>query len=314
MINGIHHVTAFCGDPQANVDFYAGVLGLRLVKVTINYDDPGTYHLYYGDATGSPGSLITFFPWPDSHPGKPGLGQVGVTTFSVPADSMSWWKERLASKGLTFTGPTKRLDEDVISLADPDGILIELVGGQDSRTAWHTDDVTEDVAIRGFRSVELWSARPESSEKLLTGTMGFNRIGVEENRISLATGNGAPGQIVDIISPPSVGTGRMGKGVVHHVAWGIDDDAAQSEWQDKLAGAGMAVTPVQDRNCFNSIYFREHGGVLFEIATEQPGFLIDESLEHLGEELQLPPWLEPERAKLKTLLPPFTSPHGVQFP
>ena len=302
-ITGIHHVTAIAGDPQKNIDFYAGVLGLRLVKLTVNYDDPGTYHLYYGDYSGHPGTILTFFPWPNVPRGTAGAGQMTVTSFSVPRGSFSYWLERLGAAGVDVRGPAFRFDEQVLWFRDPDGMAIELIEGEDTRPAWDGGPIPVEAAIRGFHSATLAVARLDASTRLLTSVMGFRKTGNEANRHRFQTGSGQPHQIVDLIETPRQQRGLQGAGSVHHIAWRAPSDAEQLEWRANLVSAGHSVTPVTDRTYFHSIYYREPSGILFEIATDPPGFTVDESLPELGHKLVLPAWLEPSREELSAILP-----------
>ncbi|HEX3531848.1 MAG TPA: ring-cleaving dioxygenase [Thermoanaerobaculia bacterium] len=308
-IEGIHHVTAIARDPQANVDFYTGVLGLRLVKKTINYDDPGTYHLYYGDGDGKPGTIITFFPWPMARRGSQGAGQATVTSFSVPEGSLGWWREHLARLHVPFEEPRLRFNEEVLTLLDRDGLELELVArAGDERTPWGGGPVPAEKAIRGFDGVTLTEWNPEVTANLLTGVMGFQQIGEEVNRFRFAMGamGTQPGSRIDIVAKPDAPRGHVSAGTVHHVAFRTPDDAQQRAWHDDLIGRGYHVSPVMDRQYFHSIYFREPGGVLFEIATDPPGFTADESVETLGSGLRLPTWLEPQRQQIENALPPVT--------
>jgi glyoxalase family protein len=310
---GIHHVTAMCGDPQTNVGFYSGVLGLRLVKVTVNYDDPGTYHLYYGDAQGSPGTAMTFFPWPSSYRGRVGNGQVGVTAFSVPEGSLEEWEARFREAGIeTHSG--ERFGARFLSMADPDGLLLELVEADDQRGPWTGNGVGPSMAVRGFHSVALWVAEPEETARVLTEAMGMSPVAEDGPRWRFATGDPGPGRWVDLVAQAERPLGRTGVGAVHHVAWQAQDDEEQRQWLERLPDHGLRPTPVQERNYFRSIYFREPGGVLFEIATNGPGFATDEPVERLGEKLVLPPWLEPRRDEIRSRLPRFDTPAGVALP
>ncbi len=311
-ISGIHHVTAIAGDPQQNVDFYAGVLGLRLVKLTVNFDDPGTYHLYYGDGLGSPGTIMTFFPWPGAPRGIVGLGQVGVTAFSIPTGALDFWRQRLESHGITVQGTDVRFDEQVLVFDDPDGLPLELVGGgEDVRPGWERGPVPAEHAIGGFHSVALAERGPrEASERttsLLTQSMNVRLVAEQADRLRYAMGDGRPGAIVDVLLTAAP-RGQNAAGTVHHVAWRTPDDTHQTAWRERIAEAGVDVTPVRDRQYFRSIYFREPGGVLFEIATDPPGFATDESPEYLGERLMLPPWLESKRGVIERSLPPLRLP------
>ena len=306
---GIHHVTAIAGEPQRNVDFYVGVLGLRMVKKTVNFDDPGTYHLYYGDGAGTPGSIMTFFPWAGAPHGRIGAGQLTVTSFSVLATSLGYWTERLVEQGVRFEKPEDRFGETVLRLPDPDGLRIELVAAaDDGREGWDDGPVPAEHAVRGFHHVMLAVADPSRTAKLMTDTLGFRQTGDVEGRTRYEAGEGGPGNTVDLADGTGFPRGTMGVGTVHHVAFRVPDDETQLALREEVAALGYNVTPVLDRNYFRSIYFREPGGVLFEIATDPPGFTVDEDPEHLGEDLKLPPWLEPQRERLEGALPPLRVP------
>jgi glyoxalase family protein len=315
-ILGIHHVTAIAGDPQRNIDFYTQTLGLRLVKLTVNFDDPGTYHLYYGDGLGRPGTIMTFFPWPGAPRGVVGLGQVAATAFSVPPASLDFWRRRLASHGVESRGPRRRFEDRVLEFEDPDGLPLELVaGGADARPGWEAGPVAADNAIRGVGGVTLAERAPRAASertlRLLTGTMDFRAIAETDERLRYAMGDGGPGALADVLLaalPP----GRLGAGTVHHVAWRTPDDAHQAAWRERIAAAGLDVTPVRDRQYFRSIYFREPGGVLFEIATDPPGFSADEPVEDLGGRLSLPPWLESSRQAIERSLPEIRLPQATR--
>ena len=302
---GIHHVTAMAGDPQKNIDFYAGVLGLRMVKKTINFDDPYTYHFYFGDAAGNPGTIMTFFPWTSRGlRGRKGAGQLTTTAFSVAENALDYWVERLAQKGVETAGPFDRFGESVLTFEDPEGLDIEIVATKnDVRGEWVHGDVPGPYAIRGFHAVTLSQFNNKATEQLMTGLLGFHRVAESDNLIRLASGEENAGTYIDLLTPSTLQRGTMGVGVVHHVAWRIIDDAAQLHIRQELLEAGYQVSPVMDRNYFQSIYFREPGGVLFEIATDPPGFAIDEPAEHLGSALMLPQWLESRREEIEARLP-----------
>lgn len=310
-IRGIHHITAMCGDPQQNVDFYAGVLGLSLVKVTVNYDDPGTYHLYYGDASASPGTILTFFPWPGAPRGRSGVGQVGVTAFAVPPGSLGFWAARLDAAGAA-TVVEERFGERALCFADPDELSLEIV-----EAAWAISPVagplSGDVAIRGFHSATLWLAGFERSAEVLSESLGLQARESEENRFRYGFGD-EPGQAIDLLCLPGRQRGRTGAGAVHHIAFRLRDDADQSDWRTRVAAAGLDVTRVLDRTYFHSIYFREPGGVLYEMATDAPGFAVNEPAGSLGTNLMLPSWLEPSRDRLRAILPAFETREGRRFP
>lgn len=313
MLPGIHHVTAIASDPQRNVDFYVGTLGLRLIKRTVNFDDPGTYHLYYGDAIGTPGTIMTFFPWPGAPRGRIGTGQVAATAFSIARDAVPYWQDRLARHAV-HAAPVTRFGEQLIAFEDPDGLPLELtVSEADPREGWREGPVPSGEAIRGFHSVTLLerldACEPTAS---VLATLGFEHLARDGNRLRFAA-SGAharamPGSLVDILCEPGAPPGKTAAGTVHHVAWRTPDDAQQADWRQRIAGSGINVTPVRDRQYFRSIYFHEPGGVLFEIATDVPGFIGDESPERLGTALQLPPWLEIRRTDLERVLPPLRLP------
>ena len=309
-IPGIHHVTAIAGDPQRNLDFYTGLLGLRLVKQTVNYDDPYTYHLYYGDDVGRPGGILTFFAWPDAPRGRRGTGQLTTASFSIPAPALGFWMGRFKSHGVAFVEPAGRFDEEVLAFADPDGLALELVADPtlDTRTGWKDGPIPAEHAIRGFHGVTLSEEGYERTASLLTATLGFRPVREAGNRFRFEAGPGGPGAVVDLLCLPDAPPGRVAVGSVHHVAWRTPDNEEQKYWRGRIADLGFNVTPVIDRNYFRSIYFREPGGVLFEIATDPPGFAADEPQEQLGACLKLPPWLEPHRAEIEGRLPPLRLP------
>lgn len=314
---GIHHITAICGDPQRNVDFYVGLLGLRLVKRTVNFDDPGTYHLYYGDGLGSPGTIMTVFAWilpPTVQANaRQGTGQVTATPFWIPAESLDFWIDRLAAAGVDFDGPEERFGEPIISFLDPDGLPLELVARPDGvlRAPWDEGPVPVEHAIRGFAGATLSLDGYERTAALLTETMGFRLVGSEGSRFRFQVGEGDDAAMIDLHCQPEGEPGRMGIGAVHHIAWRARTLEEQQEWRSVLATVGMDVTPVLDRTYFTSIYYREPGGVLFEIATDPPGFTADEAAEELGEQLKLPEWLEPRRERLEARLPELRLPAPV---
>ena len=313
---GIHHVTAITGDPQRNLDFYAGALGLRLVKRTVNFDDPTTYHFYFGDESGSPGSLITFFAWPGAKRGRPGAGQVGVTSFAIPPRSLGYWLERLIRHHVEFEHPRTRFDERVIALKDPDGLLLELVAHPSAETlpAWSGGQVEEDHAIRGIHSVTLWEDGHELTSRLLQDSLGFRLMREQGSIYRFIARDAGPASIVDLRVVPGLWSGVMGAGAVHHVAFRARDETEQVAIRGALATLGSNITPQLDRQYFRSVYFREPGGVLFEIATDGPGFTLDEPLETLGRELALPPWLEDRRFEIEALLPDVRLPFRLAGP
>ena len=314
---GIHHVTAITGDPQRNLDFYAGVLGLRLVKRTVNFDDPTTYHFYFGDESGSPGSLITFFAWPGAKRGRPGAGQVGVTSFAIPPRSLGYWIERLIRFHVQYEQPKTRFDDErVIALKDPDGLLLELVAhpAAESRSEWGGGQVEQGHSIRGIHSVTLWEDGHELTSRLLQDSLGFRLMREQGSIYRFVARDGGAASIVDLRVVPGLWSGVMGAGAVHHVAFRARDDAEQVAIRGALASLGSNITPQLDRQYFRSVYFREPGGVLFEIATDGPGFTIDEPLETLGRALTLPPWLEDRRFEIEALLPDVRLPLKLPGP
>lgn len=312
---GIHHVTAIASDPQRNLDFYLGVLGLRLVKRTVNFDDPETYHLYFGDEVGTPGSIMTFFPWPGARRGRQGTGQVAVTSFGVLPRALGFWLERLVQHGIPHTGPTKRASglgrpEQVIELKDPDGLMLEIVahGSAEARPAWGgAPGISAAHALHGFHSVTIWAEQGDETERALQ-TLGFRGVWEEGSIRRFATSGDGRDALVNVRSVGAFLRGVGGAGTVHHVAWRVPDDAAQLRTRERVVATGLQATPVIDRQYFRSVYFREPGGVLFELATDPPGFAVDEPIDQLGEHLMLPPQFESRRAEIEALLPPIRFP------
>ena len=309
-IVGLHHVTAIASDPQRNLDFYREVLGLRFVKRTVNFDDPGSYHFYFGDDIGSPGSILTFFAWPQASRGRVGTGETSAVAFSVPTSSMHFWEQRILVAGHSVEHAGEHFGDHVLGLQDPDGMRIEIVGSDNPLpvVAARTSDIPAEHAIRGFDGVTLCEAGFELTARVLE-KMGFARAGQENNRIRFVSPATAPGNRIDIFVQPQLVYGHMGAGTVHHIAFRAPSDSAQLEWREVLSKVPLNVTPVLDRTYFHSIYFREPGGVLFEIATDPPGFTFDEPAEHLGEALKLPQWLEKRRADIEQVLLPIELPH-----
>ncbi|MET3354001.1 UNVERIFIED_ORG: glyoxalase family protein [Xanthobacter viscosus] len=307
---GIHHVTAIAGSARRNLDFYTATLGLRLVKKTVNFDDPGTYHFYFGDDAGRPGSILTFFPWEHADEGRAGVGETQETAFRIPEASIGYWTGRLIARGLAPELPEKRFGASVISFKDPDGMRLALVGvpGIDAEPAWTGGEVPAEHAIRGLHSVTLLLKEAGPTAAILTDVFGFAETGREGTRIRFtaagAEGDGQIGTIVDIREAGGFLSGRQGRGSVHHIAFRAADDAAQAGMVERLtAHHGARVTGQRDRNYFRSVYFREPGGVLFEIATDDPGFAVDEAPESLGEALKLPAQYEAHRAEIEATLP-----------
>lgn len=305
---GIHHITAMAGAPQDNIDFYTRTLGLRLVKRTVNFDDPYTYHFYFGNESGEPGTILTFFPWgASSLRGRHGTGQVEGSAFSIPAGSSNFWIERLASRDVVFDGPEARFGETVITLRDSDGVVLELIESSDGRSGWANGEIPAEHSIRGFHHATLSLEGYERTAELLA-VLGFTKQSEAGNRFRFVCGDGAPGKIIDLLCEPDRMRGTMGVGVVHHIAFRAANDREQIALRDTLRDAGSDVTPVIDRQYFQSIYFREPGGVLFEIATDPPGFQTDEALSNLGMQLKLPAWLEANRARIEANIAPIKLP------
>jgi len=311
-LGGLHHVTAICGDPQENADFYVGVLGMRLVKRSVNQDDPGTYHLFYADALGSPGTDLTFFAWPGAQHGRVGAGQAASVALAVPEGALPFWMARLKERGIVFEGPTRRFDEEVVTLSDYHGQALELVAAPDvAPRPWHpwTDGpVPVDRAIRGLHSVTLLEAGPQPTARFITEQLGFSAAASEDHRTRFAVGPGGSGAWLDVVIEPGAGRGRVAVGTIHHVAWRTPDGEQQRQWWERITAAGTPISEIIDRFWFHSIYFREPGGVLFEIATDGPGFTVDEAAAELGTTLVLPPWLESSRAGIARALPPLKVP------
>ena len=310
-IPGLHHVTAIASDPQRNLDFYVGLLGLRFVKRTVNFDDPGTYHFYFGDNCGTPGTILTFFPWPGVRRGIRGTGQVEATAFAISPDSVGFWLDRLKQQHVIAERTSARFGEEVIRLLDPDGLVIELIasGFHGNIEPWPDSPLAAEHALRGFHSVSAALEGYERTARLLTDTLGYRLIDESGNRFRFASSDdSAPGRVIDLLCQPDSAMGRVAAGSVHHIAFRTRNEAEQLQWRQRLVALGYNVTPIIDRTYFRSVYFREPGGVLFEIATEPPGFTLDESVEELGTHLRLPPWMESARAQIEQILPPIHIP------
>ena len=304
--NGLHHVTAISGPARRNVEFYTRTLGLRLVKKTVNFDDPGTYHLYYGNGTADPGTILTFFPWEHVAPGRLGIGETQETVFRVPEGSIGFWTHRLLSKGVSHETLVKRFGETVLAFKDPDGMRIALVAlpGIEKEPAWSTDEIPADVALRGIHSVSLLLREAGPTGGILTDVFGFQAIGREGTTVRFQAEGTHVGGIVDIREAGEFLRARQGGGSVHHIAFRAADDDAAFAMQRKLAqNHNLHTTEQKDRNYFRSLYFREPGGVLFEIATDGPGFTADEPLDTLGTALKLPAQYEPRRDRIEAVLP-----------
>ena len=305
-IPGIHHITAIATDAQRNHDFYTRTLGLRLVKRTVNFDDPGTYHFYFGDAQGRPGTILTFFPWAGSPRGRRGASEVSATSFAIPPGSSAAWIERLAAANVVTRREGERFGVPVIAFEDPDGMPLELIETAQAEPPVAGRDAAP-LDIAGFHSATLQLRSRERTEALLTETLGMEPGGEDEGRRRFRCVANGIASLVDTLESPDAGPAGLAAGSVHHIAWRTQDDASQAEWLMRLTRLGLNVTPVQDRQYFHSIYFREPGGILFEIATDPPGFATDETPGHLGEALRLPPWLEPARSRIEASLPPLAT-------
>jgi glyoxalase family protein len=304
--HGIHHVTAISGPARRNLGFYTRTLGLRLVKKTVNFDDPSTYHLYYGDETGGPGTILTFFPWEHAAPGRLGVGETQETLFRVPEGAIGYWIHRFVEKGVAHEALEKRFGETVLSFKDPDGLRLALVAvpGIEREPAWSNGEVPADHALRGFHGVGLLLRDAAPTGAILSDVFGFSEAGREGTTIRFQAKDASLGGIVDIRAAGDFLKGRQGAGSVHHIAFRAADDEAEFAMRDRLAeNHGIRTTDQKDRNYFRSLYFREPGGVLFEIATDIPGFAADEPVATLGQALKLPPSFEPRRKEIEAVLP-----------
>ena len=305
-VHGLHHVTAIAGDPQENLDFYTGVMGLRLVKRSVNQDSPDTYHLFYADGKGSPGTDLTFFPWPGLPPARPGAGQIVEVPFAVPRGSLDYWQDRLAAHDVGVGDLEERFGEKTLPFTDPHGLRLALVEIEEERafTPWENSPVPAQHQPRGMHAVRLWERALPPTEALLTEAMGFEKIGMENGWHRYGLQGGASGTLVEVQIVEEKG-GRGGAGSIHHAAWSVTDEDAEQAVRERVQRTGLQPTPPIDRFWFTSVYFREPGGVLFELATEGPGFAIDEEPDRLGERLVLPPFLEDRREKIEATLPPL---------
>jgi glyoxalase family protein len=304
-ILGLHHLTAIASDAQRNFNFYANVLGLRFIKKTVNFDDPGTYHFYFGDEVGSAGTILTFFPWPHIKAGRRGPGQTTAIAYSVPAGSLDFWRQRFDAHGVSYRQPAERFGEQFLSFLDPDGLQLELIEAKvpDARTPWTTAEVGADVATRGFHSVTLTLASQQGTATVLTEIFGYKLVEQAGNRYRYATDAVENANAIDLIEAAGEAASITAGGTVHHVAFRVKDDATLLRYRALVAARGLTITPQIDRQYFHSLYFREPGGVLFEIATDNPGFLVDEPLAELGTHLLLPPQHEGRRAQIEAHLP-----------
>ncbi|HEY2615229.1 MAG TPA: ring-cleaving dioxygenase [Chthoniobacterales bacterium] len=313
-VRGLHHVTAIAGPAQENLDFYAGVLGLRLVKKSVNQDDPGTYHLFYADAEGHPGTDLTFFPWAQMAPSRSGYGLSSEVSLAVPPGSLSFWSARLQRYGATVGPAETRFGQEALPLTDPHGLRVALVESKDSLgrpfTPWEESPVPAEEQIRGLESARMVERDLVTTVSFLTQAVGFTPIATENGWHRYGVADGKSGACIDLREAPGAGRGAWGRGSIHHIAWRVDDESHQLELRKRVAENGAQPTPVIDRFWFKSVYFREPGGVLFELATDGPGFAVDEDRAHLGESLVLPPWLEADRAAIEAALPRLTNPRN----
>lgn len=311
-ITGLHHVTAIAGPAQQNLDFYAGILGMRLVKKSVNQDDPGTYHLFYADAAGHPGTDLTFFPWAHMAPSRMGHGLSTEVSLTVPVDALEFWDDRLARYGVRVGGIESRFGERTLPLVDVHGMQVALVEAAETTTRgfepWAHSPIPVDKQIRGLHGARSWQRDRQATAWLLTGTLGFTELRTEGEWTRYVLGEGGPGRVLDIRETPDERRGAWGVGSIHHLAWRVTDDAHEAAVRAAVEQAGLRPTPVIDRFWFKSVYFKEPGGVLFELATDGPGFAVDEDPAHLGESLVLPPWLEPQRAAIERALPALAAP------
>ncbi len=309
---GLHHVTAIAGPAQENLDFYAGVLGMRLVKKSVNQDDPGTYHLFYADAEGRPGTDLTFFPWSHLAPSRDGHGLSTEVSLAIPPGSLAYWSDRLARYGVTVAPIEQRFGRPVIPATDPHGLRVALVENSDAAarpfTPWNDSPVLPERQIRGLESARMRERALGPTVDFLTGVLGFSLVGEEHGWRRYGVHGGGSGAYVDIQEAPQAGRGAWGVGSIHHLAWRVDDSSHQLALRNRIEHAGRRPTPVIDRFWFESVYFLEPGGVLFELATDGPGFAVDEDPAHLGESLVLPPWLESQRGQIEAVLPPLRAP------
>lgn len=313
-IKGIHHITAIAGPAQENLDFYAGVLGMRLVKKSVNQDDPGTYHLFYADAEGHPGTDLTFFPWAQMAPSREGYGLGSEVSLAVPPGSLDFWSGRLGRYGATTSAAEVRFGQNVLPVIDPHGLHIALVESQDSLgrefTPWDGSPIPVEHQIRGLESARMVERDLVVTTSFLSNAMGFVHLGTENGWHRYGVAAGKSGAYVDLRETPTAHRGAWGTGSIHHIAWRVDDEAHQLEVRERVAEKGARPTPVIDRFWFKSVYFLEPGGVLFELATDGPGFAVDEDRAHLGETLVLPPWLEPKRTEIEASLPNLVAPRA----
>jgi glyoxalase family protein len=304
-ISGLHHITAIANNAKRNYDFYTRVLGLRMVKKTVNFDDPGTYHFYFGNEKGEPGTILTFFPWEGIGPGRNGSGMATGIGYSIPEGSLAFWTDRFEQFQIKHEDISERFGEQYLSLRDPDGLLLDLIVPEkkDNRMPWETADVKATAATKGFHSVTLTLKNIEATAEILTDVFGYYLLKQEGNRYRFSTGQPDSAAIVDLLESHGTPAGHQAAGTNHHIAFGVKNEEAQMEFREKLASRGLNPTPKIDRDYFYSVYFREPGGVLFELATENPGFTVDEPLQELGQQLKLPKQFESARLQIEKILP-----------
>ena len=309
-VHGIHHVTCIAGNAQENLDFYVALQGMRLVKKSVNQDDPGTYHLFYADRVGNPGTDFTFFPWANMEPGRPGIGLTVETSFAIRPGSLPYWQERLEQHGVEHGAPESRFGETTLPFTDPHGLQLALVETGDERefVAWEDSPVSAEHQLRGMHAVRLWERQLTPTDSVLTELMGFQLLGTEDGWHRFGVEGGSSGKLIELKELPDERRGQWGTGSVHHVAWRVKDSEEQMALREVLLSAGLRPTQQIDRFWFKSVYYKEPGGVLFELATDGPGFDRDEDMEHLGEELILPPWLETQRPEIEAALPRLEMP------
>lgn len=307
-ILGIHHITAIAGDAKRNFDFYTKVLGLRFIKKTVNFDDPQTYHFYFGNEEGAPGTILTFFPWGEKiRKGSRGAGMATEIGYSVPEGSLDFWMERFREQGISYTQPEIKFGQRYISVLDPDGLKLEMIEtpASDDRKPYETGDINAHVATKGFFNTTLTLNSIKATAAILTDVFGYKLMEQEGNRYRYATDAITTANVIDLVELPTEPRGIGAGGTVHHIAFRVKDDAVQMAFHDKIQKLGLSITPQIDRNYFHSLYFREPGGVLFEIATNNPGFTVDEPLEELGTHLKLPAQYEPMREAIEKHLIPL---------
>lgn len=304
-ILGLHHITAIADNAKRNHEFYTKVLGLRMVKKTVNFDDPGTYHFYFGDETGTPGTILTFFPWEGIGQGRTGTGMATNIGYSVPKDSLEFWADRFKQFNIKYDEVTEKFGESYLSFRDPDGLNIDLIvsSSEDKRKPWETDDVKANVAMKGFHNIILTLKNSEATAEILTDVLGYKLLKQEGNLYRFKTDAIENAAIVDILELPDAAPGHNAAGTNHHVAFRVKDDTILMEYREKVLSKGLSITPKIDRDYFFSLYFREPGGVLFELATDNPGFTKDEPLNELGTHLKLPAQYEPARVEIEKVLP-----------